>query len=661
MLWLGAVGLGTRGAAGYLFGQATAEKAVAPLPLTGEQRSTNALFKAERDAVVAISTADRVVDPWTSRSYDQPAGSGSCVIHDRVGSVVTKDHVIRGRSFANVALLDGRACPAWLVGRDPGNDLVVLRIEARELPDPLPQGLSRDLPLGQTVLANGNPFGRGGADRAGGRGGVGRQLSGPHPRGSAGGEGPVRRGRGGTAGRGAPWARAAAEAGAGGGRLTLGAACGGAGFGRCRVRRQNRGQVSHPRQTRPGPARERLPPEPGHGNVGTTGVSLGQGQQGTSMHQPPPYRPRGREQADALAIVRTWLLGILAVILMGFALITMKPVVVPVALALFITLVVSPVERRIADLVPRHIRWPGILAAMLVIVSVFGLFVGAFWVGARRIASAIGAMSRRIDEAVGEADLSDWSVFGRDIEQLLTLVGDRGVDFLSATLTQVINQTAGTLLTLVITLFLTLLMLTEAPRAVLKLQAVSAEEDSSRWRSAVRQIARKLRLYLLARAAMGLLTSVLYAAWLWWCEVDLVLVWALMTFLFSFVPNIGSVISSVLPVSYAALTGDGSHPLVIFGGLVVIEQVLGNFVDPHVQGNQVSLAPIVILVAVLLFGWMWGALGAILGVPIMIAVTVGATHMAPTRPLALFLSDQSTYEGLDEVCLRGAAEPPYTI
>lgn len=362
--------------------------------------------------------------------------------------------------------------------------------------------------------------------------------------------------------------------------------------------------------------------------------------------------PRLPGPADPLALLRTWLLGILAVILLGSALIAMKPVIVPIFLALFITLVVSPVERRIADLVPRHMRWPGILAALLVIVAVFGLFVGSFWIGARRIASAIGAMSRRIDEVVGGAALSDWSVFGQDIEQLLTLVGDRGVNFLSATLTQVINQTASTVLTLVITLFLTLLMLTEAPRAVAKLRAVSDEEDSSRWRSAVRQIARKLRLYLMARAALGLLTASLYAIWIWWCEVDLVLVWALMTFLFSFVPNIGSVISAILPVSYAALTGDGAHPLVIFAGLLVVEQVVGNFVDPYVQGNQVSLAPIVILVSVLLFGWMWGALGAILGVPVMIALTVGAAHMEPTRPLALFLSDQSTYAGLDEVCLE---------
>lgn len=361
---------------------------------------------------------------------------------------------------------------------------------------------------------------------------------------------------------------------------------------------------------------------------------------------------------DPLDSARNLFLAIIALVVIGFALRVMKPVLVPVALALFITLVVSPVERRIAEIVPRHMRWPGILAAMSVIIAVFALFVGVFWIGARRISGALGGMRERIDALVMEAQLEQWTVFGQDLEQLFSLLGDRGVSLASGLASQVINQVAGTTLTLVVTLFLTLLMLTEAPRAMAKLQAVSLEEDSSRWRRAVRQIGYKLRMYLLARAGLGALTASLYALWLWICGLDLVGVWALMTFLFSFVPNIGSVVSSILPVTYALVTGDNAGAGVIFVGLLVIEQVIGNFVDPHVQGSQVSLAPIVVLTSVLFFAWLWGGLGAILGVPIMIAVTIAAANMEAARGLALFLSDQSTFEDMDRVCLAAPdAEP----
>ncbi|WP_422072557.1 S1C family serine protease [Tranquillimonas rosea] len=127
--------------------------------LAAEERSTIELFQATRDGVVAISTAARVVDPWTRRSYDQPAGSGSGFLWDGQGHVVTNNHVIQGASRATVALADGRRFEARLVGRDPSHDLAVLKIDAARLPEPVAIGTSRDLQVGQKVLAIGNPFG----------------------------------------------------------------------------------------------------------------------------------------------------------------------------------------------------------------------------------------------------------------------------------------------------------------------------------------------------------------------------------------------------------------------------------------------------------------------------------------------------------------------
>lgn len=369
----------------------------------------------------------------------------------------------------------------------------------------------------------------------------------------------------------------------------------------------------------------------------------------------PRFAPAPKPQ-DPMDTFRNWFLGIIAAVALGLALQVMRPVLVPVTLALFIALLVSPVERWMADKFPRHIRWPGLLAAMAVILAVFAGFVGVLWIGTRRIAGALRGAPARIDALIEEARLSEQSVFGADIELLVTFMSDRGVSFVSTLVSRSLNQASSTVVTLALTLFLVMLMLTEAPRALQKLRAVSEEEETSRWRSAIRQIARKLRLYLMARAALGFLTATLYAAWLWYCGVELLLVWAMMTFLLSFVPNLGSVVSSVLPVLYALATGhEGSSIWLIIVGLLVIEQVIGNFIDPHVQGAQVSLAPVVILMSVIFWGWLWGALGALLGVPIMIAVTVAAAHMAPSRGLALFLSDQSDFEGLDRVALEEGA------
>ena len=128
--------------------------------LAGDEQATIELFQAARHSVVSISTAERVVDPWTRNVYDMPRGTGSGFVWDGLGHVVTNAHVVEGASRAVIRLADGRSYPARLIGTDPSHDLAVLRIGvAAERPDPLPIGTSADLEVGQKVFAIGNPFG----------------------------------------------------------------------------------------------------------------------------------------------------------------------------------------------------------------------------------------------------------------------------------------------------------------------------------------------------------------------------------------------------------------------------------------------------------------------------------------------------------------------
>ena len=148
------------------FGLGVGLRPTAPVPppaipddLAREEVETIALFEAARDSVVAISTSTRGVNPWTRTATEEALGSGSGFLWDDAGHVVTNAHVIEGASRAQVALADGRVFDARLVGADPRHDLAVLRIDGRDLPEPLPVGESGGLRVGQHVLAIGNPFG----------------------------------------------------------------------------------------------------------------------------------------------------------------------------------------------------------------------------------------------------------------------------------------------------------------------------------------------------------------------------------------------------------------------------------------------------------------------------------------------------------------------
>jgi len=153
--------LGLALAAGAALAATPTPRPVSPRgPLTAEELSTIEVFKKASPSVVYITTLDRVVNLWTMNVKEVPKGTGSGFVWDDQGHIVTNYHVIAGAKAAQVRLSDQRGFPAELVGASPENDLAVLRIKVPEQrPAPLPLGTSRDLLVGQKVLAIGNPFG----------------------------------------------------------------------------------------------------------------------------------------------------------------------------------------------------------------------------------------------------------------------------------------------------------------------------------------------------------------------------------------------------------------------------------------------------------------------------------------------------------------------
>ncbi len=128
--------------------------------LAAWERTTVEIFRRAAPSVVFITRLTSRWDPFRRNVFEIPAGTGSGIVWDRQGHVVTNFHVIQGASGARVTLEDGSTWPARLVGGHPDKDLAVLRIEApAERLHPIAIGSSKDLVVGQAVFAVGNPFG----------------------------------------------------------------------------------------------------------------------------------------------------------------------------------------------------------------------------------------------------------------------------------------------------------------------------------------------------------------------------------------------------------------------------------------------------------------------------------------------------------------------
>ncbi len=128
--------------------------------LTPQERELIDLFERLSPSVAYITSVTRKRDWYSLNIYEIPRGAGSGFVWDRQGHVVTNFHVLEGASSAKVTLADQSTWDATVVGIAPEKDLAVVRVEApREILQPIPLGTSRDLKVGQSVLAIGNPFG----------------------------------------------------------------------------------------------------------------------------------------------------------------------------------------------------------------------------------------------------------------------------------------------------------------------------------------------------------------------------------------------------------------------------------------------------------------------------------------------------------------------
>lgn len=131
-----------------------------PADLTEDEKNTIEVVKRAKNSVVFITNLQYVRDFFWSSDQPVARGTGSGFIWDDKGHIVTNFHVIEDGDKFMVTLANQRQVEARLIGREPAKDIAVLRLVER-VPDltPVAVGTSRNLEVGQKVIAIGNPFG----------------------------------------------------------------------------------------------------------------------------------------------------------------------------------------------------------------------------------------------------------------------------------------------------------------------------------------------------------------------------------------------------------------------------------------------------------------------------------------------------------------------
>ncbi len=146
--------------------------------------------------------------------------------------------------------------------------------------------------------------------------------------------------------------------------------------------------------------------------------------------------------------------------------------------------------------------------------------------------------------------------------------------------------------------------------------------------------------YLVVKAFSNLATALLTALVLALFGVPFVATWGILTFLFLFIPYVGSVVVLIPPL-VVCLLEYAERPwvvLVVTALLVTVHQVMGNYIEPKFLGRRLGVSPLLILLSLTFWGLVWGVVGMILSVPLLVIFKIVLDNIPETKPIATLMS-----------------------
>ncbi len=132
-----------------------------------------------------------------------------------------------------------------------------------------------------------------------------------------------------------------------------------------------------------------------------------------------------------------------------------------------------------------------------------------------------------------------------------------------------------------------------------------------------KDITEQVQKYIITKFLISLSVGLVMGFILWAFDVEFFVIWAAFAVILNFIPNIGSVISVIMPALMTLVQYESfGYALLVTLVLIVVQNIIGNIIEPKIFGDRLGLNPLVILLSLLLWGYLWGIVGMFISVPL---------------------------------------------
>lgn len=329
---------------------------------------------------------------------------------------------------------------------------------------------------------------------------------------------------------------------------------------------------------------------------------------------------------DAERRIQTICLLLLTTFAVGAGLYFLSPVLIPFVLAVFLVYCLTPViDVQMSFL--RIGRTTALITTILLGTILLVLLWLTVWAAVQEISANTGEyetqLNNMLDRAADTLPLEKFGLAPDDLHSILRFSRETTNSLFTKLVGSVMSLVSNGLLVLIFIMFM-----------------MAGKRTAPRPGTILEQLETQIKGYVVAKVLLSAATGLLVGLTLKMLSVKFALTFGVLAFLLNFIPNIGSIVATLLPLPVVVLNPEMGpiSKLLAIALPGAIQMVVGNVIEPKVMGKSLDLHPVVVLLGLIFFGMIWGIVGMFLATPIVALVKIILERIELTAPVGRLLS-----------------------
>ncbi|GIV60274.1 AI-2E family transporter [Rhodocaloribacter litoris] len=336
------------------------------------------------------------------------------------------------------------------------------------------------------------------------------------------------------------------------------------------------------------------------------------------------------------------MLGVIVVFIIGVILLELRAVLLPFVIALLLSMIFKPIVVQLQRRrVPMAVSLMVVLLTFSTVLFLVGLalyatidpFVEQLPYYQARLNAMISGLIAMTEGLLLRMGIAPEEVAWRQVIDL-------------ASLTPMVTSGVGTFISFVsnavLVLLFMLFILAGSGGLSVKVRTAFPDAYASRIAQVIVNVDRQVRQYLITKTLISLGTGALTWLVLLILGVDFPLIWGFIAFLLNYIPNIGSMIAVLFPFVWSLLQFETfTVPLLVLLLLGGVQMIMGNVIEPKIMAFSLNLSPLLVLMSLIFWGWLWGIWGMVLAVPLTGAIKIFFENVEPLAPLSVLMSEKT--------------------